>query len=246
MLREKETQSSIGSEAMSRVDQPTESRPSAGRWRVIDVMETDVITIERNTSCKQIARLLADNDLSAVPVVSGGGRVLGMVSEADVLRREERSFSRLGAGLRLRTHRERKQAEALTAAELMTSPAITIHPDAPLGAAVRLMNAHHVRRLPVVSPSGDLIGIVSRQDLLRAFLRPDSEIAAEIADALTAIPRAQSMRIAVFVTDGEVVLTGNVPAASLIAAAVSTASDVEGVVAVTSMLTETREARQAK
>jgi len=204
-------------------------------------MKTDVITIERNMSCKRIARLLADNDLSAIPVVSGGGRVLGMVSEADVLRREERSFSRLGAGLALRTHRERKQAEALTAAELMTRPAITIHPDAPLGAAVRLMNAHHVRRLPVVTPHGDLIGIVSRQDVLRAFLRPD----AEIADVLTAIPQAQSMRIAVSVTDGEVVLTGDAPAASLIAAAVRAASDVEGVVAVTSRLTERREAGEA-
>lgn len=215
----------------------TESRRLAARWRISDVMESDVITVDRNMPYKRVARLLADNDLSAVPVVSGGGRVLGMVSEADVLRREERSFSRLSAGLPRRTHRERKQAEALTAAQLMTKPAITIHPDAPLGAAVRLMNAHHVRRLPVVDPSGDLIGIVSRRDVLRVFLRPDGEIAAEIADALTAIPQAASMRVDVSVTDGEVVLTGEVPT-GVTASAVRAASDVEGVVTVASMLTE--------
>jgi CBS domain-containing protein len=60
----------------------------------------------------------------------------------------------------------------------MTSPAITIHPDAPVGAAARLMNGHRIRRLPVVDPSGKLIGIVSRRDLLSVFLRPDEEIAA--------------------------------------------------------------------
>lgn len=226
-----------GESVMSRLEQVMESGPSAGRWRVSDVMETEVITVDRQTPCKQVARLLADNDLSAIPVLSGGGRVLGMVSEADVLRREERSFSRLSAGLSRRTHRERKQAEALTAAEMMTKPAITIHPDAPLGAAARLMNAHHIRRLPVVSPSGELIGVVSRRDLLRVFLRPDSEIAAEVAEALAGISQAQAMRVAVRVTDGEVELTGEVPAASMIAAAVRIASDIEGVVDVTSRLT---------
>src|SRR5262249_7328667 len=88
--------------------------------------------------------------------------------------------------------------------------AVPIQPGAPLGAAARLMNAHHVRRLPVVSRSADLIGVVSRRDLLRVFLRADSEIAAEIAGALSGIPRARSARIAISVADGEVVLTGEV------------------------------------
>jgi CBS domain-containing protein len=221
---------------MGRLEQDVESEPSAGRWRVSDVMETDVITIDRQMPCKQVVGMLADNDLSAIPVVSGGGRVLGMISEADVLRREERSFGRLSAGLPRRSHRERKQAEALTAAELMTKPAITIHPDAPLGAAARLMNAHHIRRLPVVSPSGELIGIVSRRDLLRVFLRPDSAIAAEVVEALAGIRQAHPMHVAVSVTEGEVELTGEVPATGMIAAAVRTASDVDGVVKVTSRL----------
>src|SRR5271166_5471227 len=108
--------------------------PRHGRWRVRDVMSTDVITVDKNAPYKEIAKLLAENDLTAVPVLSSGGHVLGIVSEADVLRKEERSFSRVSVGLPRRTHHEREQAEAMIASELMTSPAITIHPDAPLGA----------------------------------------------------------------------------------------------------------------
>lgn len=212
-------------------------RPRSGRWRVSDVMATDVITVHKHLPYKKVAQLLAEHDLTSVPVVSGGGRVLGMVSEADVLRREERSFSRLGAGLPRRTHHQRKQAQALTVATLMTAPAITIHPDAPLGAAARLMNAHHIRRLPVVNPAGELIGVVSRRDVLSAFLRPDDEIADEVANALGKIARVGPVRIAVSVHDGQVVLRGEVPRATLTGEAVKIASDVDGVVAVTSRLT---------
>jgi CBS domain-containing protein len=200
-------------------------------------MATDVITVDKHTPFKYVARLLAENGLSSVPVVSGGGRVLGMISEADLLRKEERSFGRLSAGLPRRTHREREQANALTAARLMTSPAITIHPDAPLGAAARLMNAHHITRLPVVAPSGEMIGVVSRRDLLAGYLRPDADIADEIAAGLAQISPAGPARITVSVTDGEVELTGTVPRASMAGTAIKVASDVDGTVAVTSRLT---------
>ena len=93
-----------------------------------------------------------------MPVVTDDGRVIGMVSEADVLRKQERDFPRFAAGLPRRTRRERARTRARCAAELMSSPAITIHPDAPLGAAAGLMNGHRVRRLPVVDLSGKLIG----------------------------------------------------------------------------------------
>ncbi|HEX9064009.1 MAG TPA: CBS domain-containing protein [Streptosporangiaceae bacterium] len=200
-------------------------------------MTTEVITVRKYMPYKDVARVLAEHDLTSVPVVSGGGRVLGMVSEADVLRREERAFGRLGAGLPRRTHHEREQAQALTVGTLMTAPAITIHPDAPLGAAARLMNAHHIRRLPVVNPAGELIGIVCRRDLLTAFLRPDSDLADEIADALGRIAQAGPVRITVRVTDGEVELAGQVPRATLVGEAVKIASDIDGVVTVRSKLT---------
>ncbi len=215
-------------------------RPHQGRWRVADVMSTNPATVDKNMPYKQVAQLLAASDLTAVPVVSGGGRVLGMVSEADVLRKEERSFARLTVGLPRRTHREREQADALTAAGLMTSPAITIHPDAPLGAAARLMNGHHIRRLPVVDPAGQLLGMVSRRDLLSVFLRPDEEIGAEITEVLASILLTEPGRVTVTVIDGVVTLTGELPEASLTEAAVRLASDVDGVVAVSDRLTAER------
>ncbi len=208
-------------------------RPRPGRWRVADVMATEVITVGKNMPFHQVAKVLAENDLSAVPVVSGGGHVLGVISEADLLRKEERFFSRLGSGLPRRTHHERKQAEALTAEGLMTSPAITIHPDAPLGEAARLMNGRRICQLPVVSPDRELIGMVCRRDLLSAFLRPDPDIAAEITGEL-----ARTVgQVAVAVTDGEVTLAGELPDPAQVAEAVKIATAVDGVVAVYSTLT---------
>lgn len=209
--------------------------PRQGRWRVVDVMATDVITVDKNMPYKQVARLLAENDLSAVPVTSGGGHVLGIVSEADVLRKEERSFSRLGSGLPRRTHHQRQQAEAVTAGTMMTAPVITIHPDAPLGAAARLMNGHQITRLPVINADRELIGMVSRHDLLRVFLRPDADIAAEITGDLAAIQADGPVRVSV--TDGEVTLAGELPSADLIGQALKIAADVDGVVTVISRLT---------
>lgn len=107
------------------------------------------------------------------------------------------------------------------------------------------MNAHHVRRLPVVNPAGELLGIVSRQDLMSVFLRPDAEIAAEIVADLSRLRGAEAMRIAVSITDGEVVLTGELPDAGMVAAAIKVASEVDGVVAVASRLTVSQAVQDA-
>jgi len=214
------------------------ARPGrTGRWRVSDVMTTTVVTADRATSYKQIARIMAGQRVNAVPVITEDRHVVGIVSEADVLRKEERSFRRLGTGLPRRTRREREQAEARTAAELMTSPVVTIHPDAPLGAAARLMNGHHIRRLPVVDSSGQLIGIVSRRDLLSVFLRPDEEIAAEVHGMLTGILLAEPDGVAVKVRDGIVTLSGTLAREDLIPVAERLTSAVAGVVAVNCKLT---------
>jgi CBS domain-containing protein len=212
-------------------------RPHSGRWRVRDVMTTDVVTVSGPMSCKQVARVMTGRRVSGVPVVTKDGRVAGMVSEADILRKEERAFRRLGTGLPRRTRRERAQAKARCAAELMTSPAITIHPDAPVGAAARLMNGHRIRRLPVIDPSGKLIGIVSRRDLLSVFLRPDEEIAAEVHGMLTGILLAEPDGVQVTVRDGVVILSGSLPRPNLIPVAERLASGVDGVVAVIGKLT---------
>ncbi len=148
-----------------------------GRWhsRVRDVMTTTVVTVDRITPYKEIARLLAEHRISGMPVLTMGRHVTGVVSEADLLAARDRNA---GAGERWpRWLTGRRQHQAFVASQLMTSPAITIHTDATLAAAARLMNVHHLRRLPVVDPDGTLIGIVSRRDLLSVFLRPDAEIA---------------------------------------------------------------------
>ncbi len=215
-------------------------RPRPDKWRVADVMSTDMVTIDKNMPFKQVARLLAEHDLSSAPVVTGGGHVLGMISEADVLRKEEQFFSRLGAGLPPHTHHQRKQAQAITAAELMNSPAITIHPDAPLGAAALLMNAHRIRRLPVVGPDKELMGMVSRHDLLSVFLRPDREVAVDVAAELAAALENRPMRVVVSVADGEVRLAGEMADRDTIREAVKIATRVDGVVAVHDHLTSAR------
>jgi CBS domain-containing protein len=119
----------------------------------------------------------------------------------------------------------------------MTSPAITIHLDASLSAAARLMNANHMRRLPVVNAAGDLIGIVSRRDLIKVFLRPDEEITAEVSDVLAQIMLDDAGQVMVSVLDGVVTLGGGLDDEDLIHVAVGLASGVDGVVAVVNRLT---------
>jgi CBS domain-containing protein len=208
-----------------------------GRWRVREVMTTNVVTAERHMPYKQVAKLITEHHVNAVPVVAKGGRVLGIVSEADVLRKEERRYWRRSTGLSRHTRRERAKAKARTAGELMTSPAITIHPEAPLGAAAKLMNEHRIRRLPVVDVSGDLIGIVSRRDLLKVFLRPDEEIAGEVEGVLGSILLEDAGGVTVSVRDGVVTLDGVLAHKDLIPVTSRLASDVAGVVAVVSRLT---------
>jgi CBS domain-containing protein len=208
-----------------------------GRWRVRDVMSTDVVTVGKTTSYKQVARLMTEHKVSALPVVTKNDHVVGVVSETDVLRKEERRFRRLVSGLTGRARRERAKAEARTAAELMTSPVITTHPDASLASAARLMSDHHIRRLPVLDASGALIGIVSRRDLLRVFLRPDAEIGAEVHGVLTGVLLEDPHSVQVQVRDGVVTLRGSLHEPELIPAAVRLASDVDGAVAVVDELT---------
>ena len=208
-----------------------------GRWRVRDVMSTDVVTVGKTTSYKEVARLMTEHKVNALPVMIKNGHLIGIVSETDVLRKEERRFRRLVSGLSGRARRERAKAEARTAAQLMTSPVITTHPDASLASAARLMNDHHIRRLPVLDASGALIGMVSRRDLLRVFLRPDAEIGAEVHGVLTGVLLEDPQSVTVQVRDGVVTLRGSLREPELIPAAVRLASDVDGVVAVANELT---------
>ena len=156
--------------------------------KVRDVMSHGVLSVAPTTPVKEVARLMATQGVSGVPVVDEDGTILGVVSEADFLLKEEgvsREANRLervlaraiGGGI------DQAKVEAATAAELMTSPAITISPDASLPEAAAIMVERRVNRLPV-QRGGQLIGIVSRADLVRAYLRPDEELLRVINEEL--------------------------------------------------------------
>lgn len=201
-----------------------------GRWhsRVRDVMTTSVVTVDRITPYKEIARLLTEHRISGMPVLTMGRHVAGVVSEGDLIAARDRTT----AG-RWRWLTGRKEHQGLVASQLMTSPAITIHPDAALATAAGLMNAHHLRRLPVVDPEGKLLGIVSRRDLLSVFLRPDAEIARQVGEIFTDLLPGGATCIQVGVRNGVVTLTGQSEETAeeeLIPIAVRLAWDVDGVV----------------
>ncbi|HUN34500.1 MAG TPA: CBS domain-containing protein [Trebonia sp.] len=201
------------------------------RWarHVRDVMTTAVVTVERGTPYKEVARLLADNGVSGFPVLDQEGLVVGVVTEANLLAEEEkRAWERMaipGHGLRPQQH------PAMTAGELMSAPAITIGPDATVASAARAMNTRGVRRLPVVGSDGRLLGIVSRRDLLRVFLRPDSAVQAEVREVFDEVLQADSGAVTVTVRDGVAVITGPPERdGDLVAIAIRLAWGVDGVI----------------
>ena len=181
-------------------------------------MTTPVVTVDLRTPYKRIATLLAQHEISAVPVLVLGRHVAGVVSEADLLSAQERRLreAQLESGGHFRRHADVKKHGGLTAGELMTSPAITTHPDAPLPAAARLMSSRHIKRLPVVEAGttfgggvgGKLVGIVSRCDLLSVYLRPDEDIARAVREMLAQLPQADPGGVTVAVRNGIVTLAG--------------------------------------
>ena len=208
--------------------------------RVEAVMSKDVRTVEPDTSLKDVARLLSELGISGVPVVEGG-KVIGVVSEADILVKERGSNPALGGLVGLLFDESAdigRKLHARTAGEAMTSPATTIGPNRPVSEAAGLMTDRMVNRLPVVGDDGALLGIVTRADLVRAFVRSDDQIACEIRDdvvlrTLWIEPEAVNVRV----DAGEVVLTGHVETeadADLIA---QLTRRVPGVVSVVSRIT---------
>ncbi|MEU9627421.1 CBS domain-containing protein [Streptomyces luteogriseus] len=207
-------------------------------YTVGDVMTRTVVALAAGANFKEIVRTVEGQRISALPVVDTRKRVVGVVSEADLLRKEEFRDSAPGRGPRARPPEGLEKAQALTAADLMTSPPVTVHPDATLARAARLMARRKVKRLPVVDDDGVLRGIVSRSDLLRVFLRPDHDIAREIRHEVLADRLPDGIdSVRVEVNEGVVTLTGSVPDTSVVPLAVRLVRSVEGVVDVRPELT---------
>jgi CBS domain-containing protein len=206
---------------------------------VSDVMSETVAAIGREAAFKDIVRMMQDWKVSALPVLEGEGRVVGVVSEADLLPKEEFRDSDPDRYTQLRRLSDLAKAGAATAEELMTSPALTVRADATLAQAARTMARAKVKRLPVVDESGVLQGIVSRADLLKVFLRDDEEIAEEVRREVVSYlfpTPASAARVAV--RDGVVTLSGRIRDTSLVPVAARLIRAVEGVVNVDFDLSE--------
>jgi len=200
---------------------------------VRDVMTTRVVSVHKDAPFKAMADMLASRRVSAFPVLDGDGRVIGVVSEADLLVKIAVQAEGTSVIAALRHVREDEKARGITAGELMSSPAITIGPDATIEAAARVMYDRRIKRLPVVTTAGRLMGIISRVDLLSVYSRPDSEIRDEILhqvlpDTMLALPRD----LDVAVSDGIVTLSGGPISEHTSRAVMEAARHVQGVVAV--------------
>ncbi|MFI7063648.1 CBS domain-containing protein [Kribbella sp. NPDC050124] len=199
-----------------------------------DVMTTEVVMVAEDTSYKAVVATLAHHRISAVPVRSAFGGVAGIVSETDLMHKEEFQRRRLYPWLR---SRGRSKAEALTAAQLMTRPAVTVDSSCTLDRAARLMADRDITRLIVVD-GDEPVGIVTRSDLLSAFLSPDHEVLARVRRAV--VDRGlwdDPFAVEVTVLEGVVTLAGQVENRSMVALAERYARDVDGVVSVSNNLT---------
>jgi CBS domain-containing protein len=223
-----------GEAARHHAGTPTQRAPAT---LVGDVMTRAVVAAHEEAPFKEIVASLARNRVSAVPVIDDDRKVVGVVSETDLM-----AHMALDAGASLRGHRSerltatRKKAHASTAKELMTSPAVTTRPHATIVEAARVAARAGVRHLPVVDSDGVLIGVVSRADLLQVFLREDEEIREEIENYVRRTMRIDDTVLTIDVTEGVVTLAGKLDRALQVGKLVNHVRGVSGVVDVTNQL----------
>ncbi|MBD0422723.1 CBS domain-containing protein [Streptomyces sp. TRM S81-3] len=210
--------------------------------KVWSVMTGDVVRAEYDTPFKEVARLLADHHISGLPVVDDEEHVIGIVSETDLMMHQAGTSAPDEPDRRFHftalTPAARRQAAARTAGQLMSQPPVTAHADDTIVEAARTMAQCRVERLPVLDEEDRLVGMVTRSDLLRVFLRTDAEIRQEVTrEVLERALRLEPRSIDVSVTDGVVTLRGQMERKSDSEIAVSMALQLDGVVDVVDRLT---------
>ena len=195
-------------------------------------MTTRIIAVTRDADFKQIAAVLRQCRVSACPVIDDAGRVLGVVSEADLLYKA--ADCELPAGLIRLSWKlgEESKITAVTAQELMTSPAVTVQADVPVQVAARVMRDRRLKRLPVVGTGGKLCGIVTRTDVLGVYDRPDADILAAVTDVVASQSGISPDDVEASVSSGVVTLSGSVPLQEMALELAARIRHVEGVVAV--------------
>ncbi len=208
-----------------------------------EVMTRSVVSAYPDAPFKEVARVMIERGITALPVIDEDHYVIGVVSESDLLARESfagerRShWPRRGGGGRVKA-----RASGTTAGELMTTPTVSVRPETTIVRAARLLDQHRIKRLPVIDAEGRLLGIVSRRDLLRVFTRTDAEIRDEILrEVFTRLLSADPAAVSVRVNGGVVTLTGTLQQKNLIPIAVRLAAATEGVVSVIDQLSHADE-----
>ncbi|MCX4755733.1 CBS domain-containing protein [Kitasatospora purpeofusca] len=185
---------------------------------VADVMTRAVVAVGRDADFREVAETLRRWQVSAVPVLTGDGRVIGVVSEADLL---------------IARDRDGERADALTAGRMMSVPAVTVHPGSPLAEAGRVMARGHLKRLPVVDGEDYLVGVVSRGDLLKVHLADDRDLADRVRFELAAaLGPATAVEAGVHAEDGRITLSGTLPDALSVPVLERLVRSVPGVVGV--------------
>ncbi|MFF4541864.1 CBS domain-containing protein [Streptomyces aureus] len=213
--------------------------------KIGSMMTTDVVRADYGTPFKEVARLLAEHRISGLPVVDQDDKVIGVLSETDLMMHQattpdpcEPAHRTRLADLTPGARRQAAKSKARTAGGLMTTPPVTVHADDTVVQAARTMAQKRVERLPVLDEEDRLVGIVTRRDVLQVFLRPDEEIRREVIDevlvrSLWLAPRS----VEVSVTEGVVTLTGDMERKSETEIAVAMTCRIDGVVDVVSRLT---------
>lgn len=214
------------------------------RYKIKDVMTDDVVAVQLDASYADVLRAMGERKVAAVPVIDERRKVVGIITESDLLlKAEHQELARPGSPQEAsRTRHERAKAEAATARGLMSSPAVAVTPEVPVAQAARLLTTNSIDQVPVTEADGRLVGIATRSDMLRVFLRPDQEIRDEVQhEVLSHALWGSSGEVEVRVHDGVVGLYGRVQAKSLIPVAVRLALSVEGVVDVMTELAYERD-----
>jgi CBS-domain-containing membrane protein len=198
---------------------------------VRDIMTTKVIAVKRDADFKEIVTVLRRFRVSACPVIDDAGRIHGVVSEADLLYKSAEAPAAGPKGPE-RGDDEESKADAVTAAQLMTTPAITVFPGVSVAEAAQTMHARHVKRLPVVTGDGKLVGIVSRADVLSVYERPDADIRDEVSKIVLATEFGLNpAKFEVAVNAGIVTIAGTVDCRETGLRLLSRVRHLEGVVA---------------
>jgi CBS domain-containing protein len=198
-----------------------------------DIMSTRVVTVRGDTPFKEMAAMLGRTRVSAFPVTDEAGKIIGIVSEGDMLIKEADQAGHPGLFTGLRRSREHERAAGVTAADVMTRAPVTIGPDESVERAAFLMYDHGIKRLPVVDGAGHLAGIVSRADVLSVFDRPDEEIRRDIIQELLLRSfLVDPQHLGVTVDNGVVTLSGRPESEHLGRQIAEAVQHVDGVVAV--------------